>query len=281
MTDPYVLVGVDDRPDAVAAARFGLREAADRGLALVLAYGYAPLPVRPAAPGGPELDRRRRAMKAVLDAAAGLVAPAAMSIETVVEDAPPLDLLTRLGRNADLIVLGRHHLGIRERVQDPSLGSRLVDRVRCPVVVVPADAGREPAARSPVVVALDGETAAVEALELAFDEAERRRRMILALHAGPLTALPARCAAEERDVAEILAGWKADHPDVVVRTLICPAEPTELIVQASRDAALMVIGRPHAAAGGGWSRSVAAAVLTLAHCPLAIAPAADQVPTAV
>jgi nucleotide-binding universal stress UspA family protein len=195
-----------------------------------------------------------------------------MAIETVVEDSTPFDLLTRLGADAAQVVLGQHHLSIRERIPDASLGSELAAALDCPVVIVPPGLPGNHGARPPVVVALDGETDAHAALEIAFDEAELRRLMVIALHAAPLATLPSHTTDDERDLAEILAGWKADHPDVVVQTLVTPAEPTELIIQASRNAALMVVGRPHEPGLGAWSRSVAGAVLKLAHCPLVIAP---------
>lgn len=272
MGDRCVLVGVDDRTGAVDAARFGAEEAASRGSSLMLAYGYAALPADPAVPGGPAADRLRRAEAAVRQVAQRLVVPAAMRIRSRVEDVTPLELLSRLAADADLIVIGQHHLSVRERVPDPSLGSRLADRVDCPVAVVPLPRRRERVVRPPVVVALDGETSAQAALEIAFEEADRRQLMLLALHAAPLEELHADLAGDERDLAEILAGWKADHPDVVVRTLVTPAEPTELIIQASRNAALMIVGRPHEPHRGAWSRSVAGAVLKLARCPLMIAP---------
>ena len=77
-------------------------------------------------------------------------------------------------------------------------------------------------------------------------------------------------------LAEILAGWKADRPDVTVHTVILPGEPVEVIVDASTKAGLMVVGRPHQPRLGSWTRSVARAVLRAAHCPLAIVPPSDS-----
>jgi nucleotide-binding universal stress UspA family protein len=276
--DPrYVLVGVDDRMDAVAAARFGAEEAAARGLGLMLAYGYAGMPVRAQSPGGPAIDRLRRATAAVHRVAEHLVLPAEMALETTVEDAAPLELLGRLAERADRIVIGQHHLSVRERIPDPSLGTQLADVVSCPVLIVPAQP-RARRGRPPVVVALDGETDAGAALELAFEQAERRQLMLLALHAAPLHTLRSSHQGDERDLAEILAGWKADHPDVTVQTLVSAADPSDLIVQASRNAAVMVIGRPRQRQLGGWSRSVAGAVVKLARCPLVIAPSRSHDP---
>lgn len=277
MRPRYVLVGVDERSDAIGAARFAVSEAAERRLDLMLAFGYTALVERPAAPGGPALDRRHRAQTVLREVAQHLVLPAAMEIELVAEDVPPLTLLARLAPEAERIVLGRHHLGMRERVPDPSLASRLAEEVGCPVVIVPPGSrpGQRPSTvRAPVVVALDGETDAASALRVAFDEAERHGLMVLALHAEPLTSLTSQAEDDTRDLAEILAGWKADHPDIAVRTLVCPAEPSDLIVQASRDAALLVVGRPHEPRLGAWSRSVAGEVLKLARCPLVLAPPA-------
>jgi nucleotide-binding universal stress UspA family protein len=58
---------------------------------------------------------------------------------------------------------------------------------------------------------------------------------------------------------------------VVVDTLLLAGEAEERILQASRHAALVVVGRPHIAAVGGWLRSVARAVLDQSGCPLAVA----------
>jgi nucleotide-binding universal stress UspA family protein len=227
------------------------------------------MPVLARTPNGPDADRLRRAT-AVVDAVASQITGSAVpAIETVVDDTVPLDLLSRLAGEADRILIGQHHLTMWERIPDSSLASQLADVVHCPVVVVP----REPRARrdrSPVVVALDGEVDAHGALGIAFDEAERRQTMLLALHAAPLESLGSGHADDERDLAEILAGWRADHPDVPVQTMVTAADPSDLIVQASRDAAVMVIGRPRESTRGAWSRSVAGTVLKLARCPLLI-----------
>jgi nucleotide-binding universal stress UspA family protein len=276
-----VLVGVDDRTDAVWAARYAAGETVARGLDLILAYGYG----RSREPNPSREARRQEAISAVRRAAAQVVVAPDTRLDTIVEDTSALSLLTRLAGRAELVVLGQHHLSIRERIPDESLAAQLSVRIPCPLVVVPADSHPLCRRSAPVVVALDGETDADSALAVAFDEAERRRVSVLALHAAPADAAGVvetghadeGLADAERDIVEILAGWKADHPDVAIRTLVDTGDAAELILRASRDAGLMVVGPPHRWHGRQWSHSVANAVIKLARCPLMIAPPAAAV----
>ncbi len=195
--------------------------------------------------------------------------PPNVTVESVIEPTPPIALLRRLAESADLIVLGRHHQTLFERMTEGSITSPLSSHAPCPVIAVPAD-HEQTAGYKPVVVAVDGTTAAGSALEFGFDEAAERRVELIVLHACPLGELTTAMQDDDVNLAEILAGWKADRPDVDVRTVIVPGEPDEVIIKASGAAGLMVVARPHQERLGSWTRSVARAVLRYAHCPLVI-----------
>jgi nucleotide-binding universal stress UspA family protein len=268
----YVLVGVDYGPESVAAAKWAVDDAQARGRDVVLAHGI-PLLYGDAPMTADMVDQIVADAQALVDGLMSqLVIPPSLTVQAVIEPRPPVALLRRLAESADLVVLGRHHQNLFERMTEGSITSPLSAHAPCPVMVVPAEYGWAAGYRKPVVVALDATTAAGSALEFAFDEAAQRQVDLTVLHAGPLGESAVAVNDDLVTLAEILAGWKADRPDVTVHTVILPGEPAEVIVDASTEAGVMVVGRPHQPRLGSWTRSVARAVLRAAHCPLAVVP---------
>ena len=267
----YVLVGVDYGPESVAAAKWAVHDAQARGRDLVLAHGI-PIPYGDSPMTGDMIDQMVAGATALVDdLMSQLAIPASLTVQTVIEPSPPVALLRRLAESADIVVLGRHHQSLFERMTEGTITSPLTADCPCPVMVVPAEYMVTAGTQKPVVVALDATTAAGSALKFAFDEAAQRNVDLTVLHAsrGELTIA---VTDDSLTLAEILAGWKADHPDVNVRTVTLPGEAAEVIIEASTEAGLMVVGRPHQPRLGSWTRSVARAVLRDAHCPLAIVP---------
>jgi nucleotide-binding universal stress UspA family protein len=270
--DRYVLVGVDFGPESVAAAKWAVHSAEARGRDLVIAHAI-PLPYGDSPITGDMIDQMMAGAQSLIDEVMSqLVIPPGVTVETVIEEIPPVGLLRRLAERADLVVLGRHHQTLFERMTEGSITSPLAAHAPCPVTVVPAEYAWPDAAGKPVVVALDATTAATTALEFAFDEAALRQVDLVVLHARPLEDLPMTVVDDVVTLAEILAGWKTDRPEVNVRTVILSGEADEVIADASADAGLLIVGRPHQPHLGGWTRSVARAVLRQARCPLAIVP---------
>jgi nucleotide-binding universal stress UspA family protein len=222
---------------------------------------------------GDIIDQMMAGAKALVDGLLSqLSIPPGLTVQTVIEPSPPVALLRRLAESADLIVLGRHHQSLFERMTEGSITSPLSAHAPCPVMVVPAEYMLGAGTQKPVVVALDATTAAGSALEFAFDEAAQRQVDLIVLHARPLDELPITAEEYVVTLAEILAGWKADRPEINVRTVVLSGEADEVIVDASADAGLLIVGRPHEQHLGGWARSVARGVLRRARCPLAIVP---------
>ena len=84
-----------------------------------------------------------------------LVIPAGLTVHKVIDPSPPVALLRRLAESADLVVLGRHHQNLFERMTEGSITSPLSAHSPCPVMVVPAEYGWAAGYSKPVVVALD------------------------------------------------------------------------------------------------------------------------------
>ena len=268
----YVLVGVDYGPESVAAARWAVQAAHVRGRDLVIAHGipmsFGTLPV-----SSEMIDQMMAGGTGLVDEVMSrLVIPPDVTVETVVKPLPPVEVLRRLAETADFVVLGRHHQKLFERMAEGSVTSPLSAHAPRPVIVVPADHEQTAGYRKPVVVAVDGTTDAGSALEFGFDEAAQRQVELIVLHGCPLGELTVAVQDDDVNLAEILAGWKADRPEVNVRTVILPGEADEVIIKASGEAGLMVVARPHQERLGSWTRSVARAVLRYACCPLVIVP---------
>ena len=126
--------------------------------------------------------------------------------------------------------------------------------------------------RQPVVVALDGDTAAEPALTVAFEEARLRDTRLVVLHAEPISAAARAVSAARFDIGVVLSRWKQDHPDVAISTAIVAGDPDVQLLRWSKTAAVLVVGRPHEHRWGSWTRSVARTVMRQTHCPLIVAP---------
>ncbi len=165
---------------------------------------------------------------------------------------------------------------------DPSGGrglfsplSRLLTSVNRPIVVVD---GFFEQTMSPlgarVIVGVDGLPASNEAVARAFIEADRRRAVLHAVHVwGPDTRVSAVTdrAREEAVLAERLAGFSQDFPDVTVTTSVLEGDAFGCLARTSNRADLMIVGgRGRTALAslllGSTGRDLAATV----GCPLMI-----------
>src|SRR3954468_2665666 len=142
----------------------------------------------------------------------------------------------------------------------------------------------------PVVVGVDGSSAALAAARFALEEARARSAPLHVVTAlswpyEGVTALPpqADVAALLRDggrviaqaasealarVAEALAGWSEKEPDVVVREVVMRDRTARALVAASMLAQLLVVGSRVRRALG----STAHGVLHRSACPVAVVP---------
>jgi len=136
-----------------------------------------------------------------------------------------------------------------------------------------------------IVVGVDHSDFGVAALRWAISEAAESGRRVVALRAWafePIADLGAAVSgsprvveeAHRRDLDEVVARVGADHPDVVVETRLVEHSPSVALVEASRTAAMIVLG------SHGRGRllnllvgSVAERCLREANCPVVVIPA--------
>ncbi|RKT05824.1 nucleotide-binding universal stress UspA family protein [Streptomyces sp. 3211.6] len=170
----------------------------------------------------------------------------------------------------------------------------------CPVVVVPHE-GRaardaEGASAGRVVLGLHAAETPEDVLAFAFAEAAARGTTVQVVSAyalppgpmmvidSPFAVIPPEALADgadgvpaEREMlraqTERLAPLRARYPDVPVEQAAVPGDAAGRLVEASRSAALVVVGRHHPRRRSLLIGSVAHAVLQHAHGPVAVVPA--------
>ncbi len=138
-----IVVGVDDTSAARGALRFALREAGRRGSAVdvVTAWTWHNLGDAPEPPGAREWARAQAQEiqdAAVADVLGDLELLPVLSRQVVEGNAA--EVLLRLSRAADYLVVGSGHKGQMRRILLGSVSEYCVRHASCPVLVVPASA---------------------------------------------------------------------------------------------------------------------------------------------
>lgn len=268
-----VIVGVDASAEAEAAAHWAVREAELRQADLLLVHAYE-VPLLPAHSRLATIARGRQEREALLDkVAATLVLPPAMHLDRLIEIDTPEYLLPILSEQAELTVLGQDHPALTGRMPLGHTASSVASMSRHPVVAVPRGWITRVDDQRPITVAIDGRHPSKTTLGYAFTEASLRQVPVLVVHSAPLAQLADGGQDTRLNVAEILAGWKADYPDVEVDALLLAGPPRDTVVAASAETQLMVVGVPYRGREWTrWIRSVARSVLNRASCPVAVIP---------
>ncbi|WP_099040671.1 universal stress protein [Mycobacterium neglectum] len=284
---PGIVVGVDGSAAAKFAVDWAARDAARRGAPLTLVHvvssvlgslSHAPLPT------GVGKWQQQKAHEAVDEAMAVVAA--------VQRDAGPLDVQTEIyystavptlidmSKGAAMVVVGsRGHGAIGSLLGSVSAG--VIQHAHCPVAVIHDEDPLMPhPAQAPVLVGIDGSPTSELATAIAFDEASRRGVDLIALHAwtefgvGDLLGMNwlTMKASEDAALAQRLAGWQENYPDVKVQRLVVCDHPARTLIDHSEAAQLVVVGS-HGRGGfaGMLLGSVSAAVVQSARMPVIVA----------
>ena len=178
-----------------------------------------------------------------------------------------------------MIVAGSQGLGAMGRLLLGSVTTGLMHYARCPVAVIHSDAAAVPDADAPVLLGIDGSRASEAAMALAFDEASRRGVGLRALHVWSDVAVFPVLGMDWRDreregqevLAERLAGWQEQYPDVHVERLLFCDKPSRWLLKESERAQLVVVGsRGRGGFPGMLLGSVGSAVAQSAGVPVIV-----------
>ncbi|GAA4616417.1 universal stress protein [Saccharopolyspora hordei] len=261
-----VVVGVDGSPPSLRAALWAADEAArvGRPLQVVLVNDAPSREARAEVDADDAAERCRRAhpgLAVLAEVAAG----------------HPAQELVRRSEGASVLVVGSHGHGVFREALLGSVGTSVATHARCPVVVVRGT----PRSEGPVTVGVDDSPGSQVALRHAFRWAADRRAGLVAVQAlpdahftagvyPPLDPQEIRTRADLH-LAEQLAGWCSEHPDVRVHRHVANQHPVEALCSVAEDAQLLVVGhRGRGGFAGLLLGSVAGGVLHHAPCPVAV-----------
>ncbi|MEU0438139.1 universal stress protein [Streptomyces sp. NPDC006290] len=288
-----IVVGLDGSPESLAAAEWAAREArlTDAQLRLVHAWLWHPYVYGPlagvAVPPPSEDPQREWAERLPRETAAKLAADhpgLSVTAERVAEQ--PVTVLLAAAEEAELLVLGSRGLSGVAGFLTGSVAQAVVARSRTPIVLVRADA-RPAEASGPedVVLGLDLEHADASVIAFAFRAAARRATDLRVVHGWSLppyygysgafdAAVDAELLAEaQQRLSEVLSPWREKFPGVEVREQAVIGGAGPHLVEASRKAALVVVGRRNRLSPvGAHIGPVTQAVLHHSAAPVAVIP---------
>ncbi|GAA2532825.1 MULTISPECIES: universal stress protein [Streptomyces] len=296
MNTQPVVAAVDGSDDSLRALEWALDAARRREAPLRVVHvrqyaSWAQPEVLAAGPPDPDDDPVLDQVRAHLEGHTGLPA-----VEYTALVGAPGGVLPELGTTARLLVLGSRGRG---GFASLLLGSNSLAAARdaeCPVVVVPrpgrpADGDPSAGPGRLVVAGLNADSPDEATLAFAFAEAALHgaRLRIVAAYPWPLQTwmLPGEMPPpgidqdavehETRVLADgFLAPHRERHPEVTAETRVLPGDAAGHLVAASRDAALVVVGRHRRRllAPARMMGSVTQAVLLHAESPVAVIPPA-------
>ncbi|MFF9809796.1 universal stress protein [Streptomyces coeruleorubidus] len=283
-----VLAGVDGSERSSAAADWAAREAALRGVPLRLCHASSPLP-------GTAGDRLRHVGAQMLQRVVAELGDRYPDLEVrgeQADDAPDAALLAA-ARDAGLLVIGTRGTGGFEGLVVGSVALRMAAAAPCPVVMVPQLSGtfgegtHLARGTSQVVAGFDAHHPVSEVADFAFSaaEAQTARLRVVQAWAFPAESVSLRTLVvteedratwEDQEVLQLsdaLRAWQEKYPRVTVHTDVVLLHPAEALLNASRSADLLVVGRrADLSAAEGRLGPVTHAVLHHARCPVAVVP---------
>ncbi|WP_034277404.1 universal stress protein [Haloechinothrix halophila] len=282
-----VVVGVDGSQSALRAVRWAAREASGHrvGLRVVHAIGVPEFfpggAISPSTELYHLLEQDSESVLREAEVAAEEVAPG-VEVQSESTMDPPVIALIEASNSARSIVLGESGRGTFAGLLLGSTTVTLAAHAHCPVIAVRGDVDRP--ADAPVVVGVDGSELSEHALGCAFEQAAFRGVRLVAMHAytdadAKAVFSEARMAhdwepleqAEERILAERLAGWSELYPDVTVERDLVRSKPRERLLEWSESACLVVVGsRGRGGFSGLLLGSTSQALLHHAYCPVLV-----------
>lgn len=284
MSHHPVVAAVDGSAPSLDAARWAAEAAALRHTPLLLVnslvlptvYG-SQMAVSPSVHSVLERDAHELLGRA---AEAARAAHPGLEVDTSVVTGPVVPTLLNLSKDARLLVVGSRGLGAFSRGLLGSVSGSVARHAHCPVTVVHERGADHPDPDTrPVLVGVDGTGNSEAALAFAFEEASRRRVDLVAVHAWndssdmivPWLDWTAMAPSEEAVLAESLAGWQEQYPDVQVRRVVVQDRPVRNLAERSGDAQLLVVGS-HGRGGfaGMLLGSTSQALLHSATCPVTV-----------
>lgn len=272
-----VVVGVDTSRAGQQALEWAAAQAAAEHRSLVLVRATGTLGTAGTtwldtdqAAGSKAVDQILWEGQALLDPAAqraGELHPG-LVVGTWVAHQDPAPELLRLTDVAHLLVVGSRGGHLLRHVATWQIGSRVAGRAFCPVVVVPSYDAREH--RQGVLVGVDLSLRSRSVLRFAFEQAARLDQPLTVVH---FNRFRAERPDADRLLAEAVAGFREEFPDVHTELRAIHGSPTVHLLRMAATRHLVVIGQHHEL--GTYEspmHHVHANIVDRCPCPIAVVP---------
>jgi nucleotide-binding universal stress UspA family protein len=281
----HVLVATSGSAASKSAIAFAARTAASRGLSLELVHVVTPTVA--VGPYGVTPDVAvRQAGREVLargEELARRIAPHVDVTTTMLIGSRP-DAIVDKAHDADLVVVGGPSHDLMGRLWTGSTVTGVAARATCPVAIVPA--GCERPTRRQILVGLKSTRHAARLLAAGFAIASQTDSELRILHAWQMLSPYDNAVAERlptpeweleegRAIEAMLIDLRMAYPNVPARVDLVHGQSAYTLVEASRDADLLVVSRP---VHGGYVHHLGAtarSVIRDSHCPILVVPPAD------
>ncbi|QCX74287.1 Universal stress protein [Streptomyces sp. YIM 121038] len=289
-----IAVGVDGSAESLAAADWAAVEAALRGAPLRIVHAWLPqsTDVTLARNGDEQVAAADAFVREAVARVSGRHPDLTIASEVV--QATPVDTLLKEAERSEMLVLGSRGHGALVGFLLGSYGQQVIADAPGPVVSVRAGTGTDASARADaagdVVVGQHGEPEDSEAvLRFAFEAAAARGAAVRAVRAWTLPPLYSYNTGvlqvadeaggleplEQQALTRALAPWRERFPDVPVVEHVEIGSAGQVLLAATPDASLLVVGRKTRRSPIGTRiGSVAHAALHHAGCPVAVIPPA-------
>ncbi|MFX0577885.1 universal stress protein [Nocardia nepalensis] len=243
-----IVVGVDDSPTALNAARWAAYLAGALRAPLLIAYAQ-----QHSATAARQLAERIHsphssdAARATIERTRQLVytCDPNLTVGTVHPEGPPADALVALSAHARMVVVGAR-TAYGDRLVGPTT-MHVAQHAHCPVGVWRGAGGRPIPHGKPVAVGIDGTELSTAAIAHAFEIAAALEAPLTAVHCWPSRIEPVghhldRGEEERTLLAESLAGWRTEYPDVEVIEMPVPGLARSVLNEIAQDVQLLVVG---------------------------------------
>lgn len=269
-----IVVGVESKQQA--SIRYALDEAERQKCGVRIVHAYAIPSTELGVFNGTEImDASEADAQSVLNVAREFVESLGSSVlvEYSAQIGAPTRVLETESREASQMVLGPDDNAWYDRILVGDVGKRLVGHSHCPIIVVPESWDAREDRRDGVVVAVDGEHESHSSLAFAFAAADLRRSELHVMHVVPADTTINDAETHRLFVAETLAGWSAEYPDVNVLTTFIFGEIDESCITATKSADIVVVGRhQNKTLPFSLLRPVTTPIIKEANCPVAVVP---------
>lgn len=277
-----VVVAVDATPTSEGALRWAAARAADLATGLTLVYVYEPGAQATSEEADRDLaadfDIRSRQLTMMRDRMAST--HPGLDIDSTILAGEPAELMTRVSRLTDCLVLGARGLGMLRSMLLRGTSDAVVTHGHGVVVVVNEGAVVDRA--GPVLVGVDPGHESSRVVALARDEARRlgtglRVCVISPLPElghrayGPVATQPGLLDDHAEQIARRALAGVIDDESVPVEIVGLPGDAASQLVVMSTEAAAVVVGsRGRGRAAGLFGGSVSRRVAQEARCPVLV-----------